>query len=212
LYGVDAPIDTTSGKQVFKKLAAQLLNPDKPDIHNQAVMEFGALVCLPKNPDCLRCVLSDLCVARKESKTGILPVKAIKLRERERYFYYLFVLLNKSTLLHKRTGKDIWNSLYEFPLVESDQPMTFEELASQPVWKTLTANKSLKTNVKPKMYRHMLTHQTLHCTFYQLRIDELPDLKTLPFSEIPVSSLAKYAVPRVIDKYLSDLKQEGILC
>ena len=212
LFGIDAPIDAPAGKQVFEKLATRLLNSDNPGIHNQAVMEFGALVCLPKNPDCMRCVLSDLCIARKEGKTSVLPVKKGKSQLRERHFYYLFVQFNESTLLHKRTGNGIWNSLYEFPLIESDQPLPYESLVSQPVWKALAGSGKLKTKAKPKIYRHKLTHQTLHCTFYQIRMDRPPDLQNLPFSEVSLVRLPEYAVPRVIDKYLADLKQEGISC
>jgi A/G-specific adenine glycosylase len=210
LFGIDSPIDATAGKKVFEKLAARLLDPEKPDIHNQAVMEFGALVCLPKNPDCGRCILSDVCIARKEGKTSFLPVKKGKGKARERHFYYLFVQFNESTLLHKRTGNDIWNSLYEFPLIESDHPLPYETIVSHPVWKALAGNGKMKTMGKARIYNHKLTHQKLHCTFYRIRIDRPPDLENLHFSEVSLFRLPEYAVPRIIDKYLADLKQEGI--
>jgi A/G-specific adenine glycosylase len=210
LFGIDTPIDAPAGKKVFEKLADRLLDPEHPDIHNQAVMEFGALVCLPKNPDCPHCVLSDLCIARKKGKTGVFPVKKGKNRVRERHFYYLYVQFNESTLLHKRTGNDIWNSLYEFPLIESDQPLPYESIVSHPVWKALAGFGKMKTMDKARIYRHKLTHQTLHCTFYQIRINKPPDLQNLPFLEVSLFRLPEYAVPRIIDKYLADLKQEGI--
>src|SRR5690606_26841183 len=56
IFGVDTDIASSAAKTVFMELAASLMPKDDPAIFNQALMEFGALQCVPKNPDCVRCV------------------------------------------------------------------------------------------------------------------------------------------------------------
>jgi len=211
LYGIHTPIDTPAGKRVFNNKAAEIFNPANPDVHNQAMMEFGALVCLPKNPGCVNCVLAQVCKAYCEGKTSLLPVKEGKIKARIRYFNYLFIQYNGFTYLNKRNGNDIWNSLYEFPLIESTAPLNFEKLVSLPVWNTLFGDRHLMTVVLPKTYRHQLTHQTLQCSFYAIKIDVASGSPDFSYRQILLKSLPEYPVPRVIDKYLTDLKREGLL-
>jgi|WetSurSiteA1Bulk_404760.scaffolds.fasta_scaffold00850_4 A/G-specific adenine glycosylase len=211
LYGIHDPIDSPYGKRVFKEKAEEILNRERPDIHNQALMEFGALICLPRNPDCRHCVLSHLCKANCEGKTNVLPVKEGKVKTKARFFNYLFIRHKGYTYLNKRLGNDIWNSLYEFPLIESETPVDYETLTSMPAWKVIFGKTQPEADFHPRTYRHQLTHQTLHCSFYQIRINREPDRGAFRYQQIPLEGLAEYAVPRVIDKYLADLHQEGIL-
>jgi A/G-specific adenine glycosylase len=211
LYGIDKPIDSPEGKRVFEKKATEILNPSRPDIHNQAMMEFGALVCLPRNPDCNHCVLSGSCIAYRDGKISLLPVKKARAKARIRYLNYLFIRSNGFTYLQKRNSSDIWNSLYEFPLIESHQPLDPDQLISLPVWKDFFGNLPMKTVVLSRTYKHQLTHQTLYCSFYEIRTDFQPGAPDTHFLRISLTSLPEFAVPRIIDKYLEDLKQEGLL-
>jgi A/G-specific adenine glycosylase len=211
LYGIDIPVDSPAGKHAIGRRAAEVLNPAKPDIHNQALMEFGALVCLPKNPDCGQCVLSQVCVARNKGMVSLLPVKKGKIKTRIRYFYYLFIQFNNCTYLYQRIANDIWNSLYEFPLIESDTPLSHKNLVSQPVWKIFQGTGKTNLVGLPRIYRHCLTHQTLHCSVYHIRPDIHPDIQSLPYIQVSFEHLTEFAVPRIIDRYLTDMKQEGIL-
>lgn len=210
-YGIDTPIDTAKGKQVFNRLAVQLLDRRHPDIHNQAVMEFGALICLPKNPLCGSCPLSSSCIAFHAGRMDELPVKQGKNRLRQRYFNYLFILRNSGSFLSKRGGKDIWNSLYEFPLIETETPVTYEQLQSMQEWREIFGSTPVPPGIIPKTFRHQLTHQIIWCNFYFIKMQH--DFKPGGDNYTPVvyGNLRDYAVPRLIDKYLVYLKQEGLM-
>ena len=211
LFGIITPIDTSVGKIVFTKIATEILNPDKPDVHNQALMEFGALVCLPRNPHCEKCVLAKICKANIQGTAELLPVKEGKGKIRKRYFNYLFIQHKGRTYLNKRDGKDIWNSLFEFPLIETKAPMSFRKLISLPPWNIIFRDKSVRPFSRPKTYKHQLTHQTLYCCFYLLKVNAEPVMQHLNYFSVSLNHIDEYAVPRAIDRYLEDLKHEGSL-
>jgi len=123
-FGEATPIDTTAGKRLFAALADSLLDKEQPDIYNQAIMDFGATVCLPRNPLCTDCVQRSDCKAQLKGLTAELPVKEKSIRKRTRWFYY-FILETPDgqVYIHQRTQKDIWEGLYEFILWETDQPL-----------------------------------------------------------------------------------------
>ena len=116
------PINTTPGIKEFKQLAIELMDHEEPDTYNQAIMEFGALQCKPQNPYCVICPLNDSCVALEKGQVTELPQKLKKIKIKKRYFNYLVVLIDgKQTLIHKREGKGIWQNLYQFPLIETEE-------------------------------------------------------------------------------------------
>ena len=119
-FGIATPINSTSGIKEFKKLAQELIDVKNPANHNQAIMEFGARMCKPQNPDCTICPLNDSCIALQKKEVKNLPIKDKKVKVRKRYFNYLVVITSdKKTILRKREGKGIWQNLYEFPLIET---------------------------------------------------------------------------------------------
>ncbi|HET8808815.1 MAG TPA: A/G-specific adenine glycosylase, partial [Flavobacteriaceae bacterium] len=145
IFGIETPIDSTLGKKEFKQLAHQLIDPKKPAEHNQALMEFGALQCKPKNPLCETCPFQNSCMALQLGKIEKLPVKTKKIKTTLRHFNYLvFVSKNKQTLLQQRTGKGIWQNLYEFPLLESEKEETRESFVQKPELKKLVDAKKIE--------------------------------------------------------------------
>ena len=211
LFCIQVPVDTTAGKQIFEKLAADILDPGKPDLHNQALMELGALICLPKNPACNDCPLIRNCKAHAEKKIELFPVKSGKIKQRIRYYNYLFIRDRDYTYLHKRTGKDIWNSLYEFPLIESDVSLEYQKLSASQEWSALFGDRKTEADPYPKTYKHQLTHQILYCTFYCIDVGfTLDSSKDSGLIRIPLKNLSRYAVPRIIEKYIDNLHQEGM--
>jgi A/G-specific adenine glycosylase len=210
LFGLDTPVDTPEGNQVIGQKALEILNPSRPGTHNQAMMELGALICLPRNPACSACPLSIQCRAFHEGKTGLFPVKVGKTRVNERFFDYLFIQYNGYTYLNKRKSKDIWNSLYEFPLMESPAEPDSQMLTSSPEWKNIFEETPVKPDPHPRAYKHRLTHQLLHCRFHRIEINHKLNAPGLGFIEVALNDLDKYAVPRIIDRYLTDLGQEQL--
>ena len=208
-YGISEPINTTQGKLVFEERAAGILDRANPDIHNQAMMELGALVCVPGTPRCDICPLEKECVARIRGIIDLLPLRSEKKQQRNRYFNYIFLHSGDFTWLSKRTGKDIWHSLYEFPLIETAGPVTREELSAMPGWNYLFGASEFRINGSPQKYRHQLTHQTLHCTIYNIDIEEPMVDYGQSLLKTKIDSLGLYPVPRLIENYLADMKQQG---
>lgn len=200
LFAVDLPIDSTPGQRYFAELAQSLLDVRRPGLHNQAVMELGALQCVPKSPDCRVCPLRDCCLALAGGRIGALPVKTGKTRVRPRYFNYLHIHDGNSLWLSRRGEGDIWQGLYEFPLIETEQETEFEELRRTEAFFRLLGNTAFRLEKYVEMPRHQLSHQTLYARFYRIAVDGLPQvpgLRTVPFRE-----LHDYAVSRLTEMYL----------
>ena len=122
LFDLDAPIDSTAGKRTFAELAQMQLDKRCPGRYNQAVMDFGALQCTPAQPGCADCPLASRCLALAAGTVAERPVKQTKTKVRDRWFNYLHVSSGDRTLLRRREGRDIWQGLYEFPLMKPKGP------------------------------------------------------------------------------------------
>lgn len=207
LYAVKTPIDETAGKKIIQDHATRFLNRENPGNHNQAMMELGALVCLPRNPLCTSCVLSKWCMAFKQSNMHHYPVKALKNKVRIRYLNFFFVEWEGKTALKKRTGKDIWKFLFEFPMIETDASLEPVALKATDEWKQLFGNCPERNCDNPLQYRHKLTHQLLVCNFYRMHCD-LNDLIAAGYTPISIGDLNKYAFPVLINRYLRHLSKD----
>jgi len=176
------------------------MGTESPGDFNQALMEFGALQCTPKNPLCDRCPFQKDCVAFNQNKIDQLPFKKNKIKVINRYFNYLvFVTPAGKTLLIQRTAKGIWQHLYEFPLVESEQLLNFEELIDDPNLSKYTDMKEAtlsKINENP--IKHKLSHQQLYITFWKINTEQLLGVA------IDENKLPNYPVPIVLQKFIEN--------
>lgn len=201
VFGIKTPINESQGIREFKLLAEELLNPDDPGTHNQALMEFGALVCTPKKPKCDSCIFNEICYALEEKSIDVLPVKLKKLKIKKRYFNYLVLdFKGESTLIQQRKKKDIWQNLYEFPLYETQHDLHDESELLEVIQKDLFINGSYtlkKHNELPIM--HKLTHQTLYATFWVIEPIESPRNVT-PWQELENLALP-VLLQNFVDKY-----------
>jgi A/G-specific adenine glycosylase len=202
LFAIDTPIDTGKGKKEITTLAASLMNPAKAGLHNQAIMEFGALHCLPTNPDCLRCPLLTTCLGYASGSPQSYPVKQHKTRTRPRYFHYLHIVCQGTTWLHRRRGKDIWTGLYEFPLIETPEATDFAGLQATDAFRHLFDGAGwLDISAVLPDIKHTLSHQILHACFYRIEI-ERPTEALQSYLRVPNEALDRYAIPRLIQIYL----------
>lgn len=203
IFAIDEPIDNGRGKKVFNELAMAVLDKSNAGIHNQAIMEFGSLQCTPVSPDCIGCPASTLCLAHARGKVNHYPVKIGKIKNRNRYFNYFDIRVDDFMYLHKRIGKDIWQSLYELPLLETDKDLTDDELYGHKGFRDLFPIGEIRVRHISKM-KHILSHQTIYATFYQVEIpDNLPvDEKYL---KIKIEDVDLYPVSRLSHKYLESL-------
>lgn len=200
LFDLDAPIDSTAGKRAFAELAQSQLDTVHPGRYNQAIMDFGALRCIPSSPRCEACPLAGRCLALAAGTVAARPVKQGKTRVRDRWFNYLHVSSGDRTLLRRREGRDIWQGLYEFPLIETEGPAELPELVRLPQFRELLGDAPWHLVRSIPLSKHQLSHQTLHAVVHRI---ETPSLTPAAAAmAVPTAVLGDYAVPRLIDRYL----------
>ena len=189
-FGIESDISTGKTKKEFTALAAELLSKEQPALFNQAIMEFGAMHCTPKNPDCENCIFNSSCVALQKGLVGQLPFKSKKIKIRKRYFNYIILQDKKgNTKIQQRTDKGIWHNLYEFPLFETTQEEGFETIA--PLIKNDADFGDSVVSIQeanPISLIHKLSHQHLYIKFWKVTVNNtLTDgvnpeqLRTFPF-------------------------------
>lgn len=172
-FGIETDIAATAAQKEFSALANTLLDPKRPAQFNQALMEFGAMQCTPKNPYCHQCPLQWSCVAYRDQKVNELPVKTKKTKITNRYFHYLvFEDPQRKILLEKRTEKGIWHNLYQFPLIETPSPISWEDLQQKitSIWLSETINSIVEINKTTIL--HKLSHQNLYIRFYKISLNK----------------------------------------
>ena len=205
LFDIDTPININEGQTDFAKIADDLLNREQPGLHNQAMMEFGALQCTPKNPNCLLCPLQAQCLAFANQTVMQRPVKLQKLKVTTRYFNYLVFRMEGNVYLHKRSGNDIWKNLYDFPCIESENPMTVEEVIASEKFQQLIENKSFTIIKTSPTFTHKLTHRTIIAQFIEIKLEEkLLRIETKELFLTPETDLGNFPIPRLIDLYLNN--------
>ena len=200
IYGIYSFYDSSIGKKDFLKLAAQKLPTKNYNTHNQAIMEFGALVCKPKKPKCSDCVFNENCYAFNNSMIHVLPRKINKIKVVSRYLHFLIILhLDNVFLIKKKKG--IWSGLYEFPLIEHSQMLDNNDVMLSEEWVSFFSNNKVSVNRVSHLIIHKLSHQKLHVKFWHLRCDFL---KLKDYNSIKITKLNEYPVSRLMDIYLSD--------
>jgi len=203
-YGINEPIASTKGKFIFKKLANEIIDNLNPGIHNQAIMEFGALICTPKNPQCSNCPLNEECYAFINNQVSELPIKKKKNKISKRYFNYLHITYNDKTFIEKRVDNDIWNSLYQLPLIETNVKSTLKELEDQPLWFNLFEKTNIKIIHVSELIKHQLSHQQLHTRFYRIEIDNPNNYIQSNYISVNHSDIHQYGIPKLIDNYFAN--------
>lgn len=188
IFDINEPIDSSQGKKSFELLANELIDKQNPAIYNQAIMEFGALQCVPVNPDCLSCPLQFQCLAFKNKTIFERPVKSKKTKVTTRYFIFLIELSESKTIrIEKREEKGIWQHLYQFPLLEFTTTEKKQSFLG-----------GLKSKFISKEYKHILSHQQLFAHFVVVEpTNKIPENQI----EIAPSQLSNFPIPRLVDKF-----------
>ena len=189
-FDVETDIAAASAKKEFAALAFELMPKGNPAIFNQAIMEFGALQCVPKSPNCGICIFNTSCAALQKKKVDQLPVKSKKLKVRNRFFNYLVVSDdNENTIIQKRIAKGIWHNLYEFPLIETERVEDFDCIANLIQSDFLKGNEIVGiSESNPETIIHKLSHQHLYIKFWKVKVNgtiknaiNSETMKTFPF-------------------------------
>ncbi|MCO5260242.1 MAG: A/G-specific adenine glycosylase [Crocinitomicaceae bacterium] len=191
-FNIALPIDSTQGKKEFQELADSLIDSKNPATYNQAIMEFGALQCVPANPDCENCVLRDNCQAYSNKTVASRPVKEKKTKVRTRYFYYFIAQEGEFICLKTRTESDIWQHLFEFPLVEKDNQLSDSEL----IHYCKQQFQQTPVLISPEQ-KHLLSHQRIMARF--IHLSKIPqEWQSL---KIKMDAIENHPLPRLIERY-----------
>lgn len=199
-FGLDTPTDTAKGKKEFSALAGRLLDRQRPGLYNQALMDFGALQCVPLSPQCDNCPLSGGCAALASGKVALLPVKQGKTRIRNRHFVYFVAFCDGKMLIRKRTDADIWHGLWEFPMIETAGAFPDEKsLVADEAVRALFGNAIKEIALLKQGVRHVLTHQRITADFYRVELacGGMPQFEAVEKSDLPA-----YAFPRLLLPFL----------
>lgn len=203
IFGIDDPIEASDTRKIFFEKANEVLDRQDPAAHNQAIMDLGATVCKPRNPDCAICPFHQSCFAFQHGLKEKLPNKQRKLSRRKRYFHYLVFSHNGHYYLKKREGRDIWQNLFEFFLFEADKLLGTAELLNDPFFRQLMGNTRFELVQESKPRRQQLSHQEIEGRFFMIMVTERPP-GLHSFESIPAKDLRKLALPRFIVSYLEE--------
>lgn len=202
VFGIEIPINSTEGINFFRKKANELLCKTDSGTYNQAIMEFGAIQCKPQLPDCQQCIFVNNCVAYATGKVDVLPIKLAKTKIKVRYFDYLVVIDNQGfTLLNKRTEKDIWQGLYEFPLIENKVQLSENEIITE-------VKKRFSAAVEVYLFNenavvHKLSHQHLHTRFWVVKLGQILE------QSVDIQQVTNFPVPILIANFINQFWKLG---
>ena len=202
LYDEALPIDGGPGKRLFQALADELISPDRPDLHNQAMMELGALVCTPTQPSCAICPLQEGCMAFAQGTVLQRPQKQGKTKVRDRYFQYFIFKWEGKVYLRQRKEKDIWSHLFEFFMIETEHSVDLDSLmASEALQQMLPDMSKCSWRVVAQDVKHLLSHQRIHASFYEVTLQE-PLRSNTDLLCVDRADFHTYAIPQLLVKVL----------
>lgn len=207
-HGIEEAVDISGTINTINQIAEKLISNESPGIFNQAMMEFGALQCIPANPDCMNCPFVGDCSAHSSNKVGAIPAKARKVKLSARYFNYMIVRTNRNgspaILLKKRSKDDIWKHLYDFPLIETDRLLDAQRLKDHSAFQSIFSGVEPEIEVLHGTYRHILTHRIIHARFFKITI---PEGKAIKFPEdfLFVDDIGNYPLPKLINNFLNNM-------
>jgi A/G-specific adenine glycosylase len=201
-FNIETDINSSGGIKEFKEIAQKIISEKSPGLHNEALMELGALICSPKNPDCHICPLSGGCLARKNNTIHKLPVKLKKVKTKIRYFNFLvFNINNEKTILEQRRENDIWQHLYQFPLIESEEELSHQSILESAYFNTLNSCECFQLKLfNQKNIVHLLTHQKILAKFWIIHT------KSDQKNTVKWNNVSNFAVPVIISNFLEKFR------
>jgi A/G-specific adenine glycosylase len=200
-FGIDTPINSSSGKKLFTNLANEVMDIENAGIYNQAAMEFGSLQCRPVNPDCSVCPLRAGCDAHRSGRVQSLPVKLKAAKLRNRYFNFIAAVQDDRILMQKRGPKDIWQNLYQLPLFETESAVDANEILSDSSFRAAFGNKVTIKSISGPV-KQLLSHQRLHTQFIEIECFNNPKGEYGEYFFANSTDLQSLAQPKLIFEFL----------
>jgi A/G-specific adenine glycosylase len=210
LYNISLPINEQKNRSVFMDILNEMIQEVNPVQFNNAMMELGAMVCKPDNPKCGICPVSTFCQAKELGKASQLPVKAAKAAKRKRYFNFFYIKYQDGFYLIKRYERDIWQNLFQLPLIESEQELDTKDVftllqdASKMLYEEVLDSGACELRFLSSK-KHLLTHQEINAKFFELKMKDKPSFKLENCLWVDADSLQNYPLPILIEKFLLSL-------
>lgn len=204
IFGIDTAVDSAEGKNYFTALANELLDKKQPGLFNQAIMDFGAVVCKPAAPLCETCVFRQHCSALLYNKVNELPVKGKKASIRKRWFYYLVMEYKTSIAIRQRTEKDIWQQLYEFPLIETAGEADYKKIIHEAEKRKWLAKNKYEILSVSALFKQQLSHQMINGQFIRLSIKQKPRQENL-WQWVEERKIKQFTFPQLINQMMKQI-------
>lgn len=204
-FGIEEEVSKSKTRKHLEALSDDLIPIDRPADFNQAIMDFGALVCTPKNPLCMQCPFQSNCLAFEKGIVETLPVKRPKKPKKQRYFHFLVAQPEADMIwLEKRSAEDIWKNLWQIPLVEASEILTPRKLKRElsSIWPDWAIESDIE--IYPKAYKQQLSHQTIHARFYKFTANTKQSPALTDWQAIAIEKLDTFALPKVVDCFFID--------
>lgn len=201
IFGIFESPGKAAGKKIFRELCIEMMDRSQPHIYNQALLDFGAMQCTPGMPDCSQCPFPSLCYAEANNLQLQLPTKERALKLRTRYFHFFMIRFRGNTYIKLREGKDIWNSLYQFPLIEVNERVGVDKLMQLDEVKELLGEGYTLLQSSEEI-RQLLSHQELFIRFHIVELHTAHYGLAADYERIPIKNVFDYQVPIAIHNYL----------
>jgi A/G-specific adenine glycosylase len=201
-FGIQSAIDSNDGRRIYPLVANELLDKENPAIYNQAIMDFGAIICKPKLPQCQICPLEQKCIALKNGMVNRLPLKEKIITRKFRWLYYLLIEFKSKLYVRERVTKDIWRHLNEFVLIETPKPASLVALQRSASFQEIFKSASFTITSVSKIHKQKLTHQTVTGRFIRIKIKT--KLSIDGYRLTPLNELNLLPFPKFITTYLKD--------
>lgn len=209
LSGIRFPVNHSRSYILFRDQAAKIMDRQHPAEHNQAIMELGALVCVPSCPQCLSCPVSGDCYAFAHGLTDQLPVREKKISLRKRYFYYFIITEGRYVYLNHRGKADIWKGLYDFPMEESARPVDPEKITGRETWRKLFSDDPVKVSLISSPIKHRLTHQLITAVFFHIVREGNAPIRQEGLIRTDKNKVMQYPLPKLVENYLGEAMKHG---
>lgn len=204
VFGISTPIDSSEGKKRFIEIADKLLDKKEPGLYNQAIMDFGAVICKPA-PLCYQCPFRKTCFAFLHHKIKELPVKEKKITIKKRWFYYLVIEYDNKTAIRQRIEKDIWQQLFEFPLIEADKEQDLKTILAEAEKNGLLKKKNYEIVSVSPFHKQQLSHQLIAGRFITIKLKKNPGTGNNWLWPVK-TRFEKYSFPKIINEFRSNTK------
>jgi A/G-specific adenine glycosylase len=199
VFNIKLAIDSTVGKKYFTRLANELIDKKNPALYNQAIMDLGAVVCKPV-PLCDQCPFQKYCKAYLAGKIAERPVKNKTITIQKRWFYYLAITYNKNFAIRRRMGKDIWQNLFEFPLIETAIEYNPKDILRKAEKEKILRKKGYAVVSVSEIFKQQLSHQLICGRFINIELNRKINMKAL--SWLDKKEMKKLAFPKFINQWM----------